>query len=228
MDRHQGAMSMMPDSQKIWNEVQRGLRAFIAKRVADQASVEDMSQEVFLRMQRGFGGLKDQSRLLPWIYQIARHAIIDYYRARDRQPERPVGLASDLETLYPASLPVESAERSGQLRMELAGCLSPMIERLPEGYRQAITLVDLEGLAQHEAAARLGLSVSGMKSRVQRGRHQLRDMLEACCVIALDRRRGVADYDVRNPQAHSCQHHPDCGVCGTGETVSQKTGARDV
>jgi len=85
-----------------------------------------------------------------------------------------------------------------------------MIERLPEDYRQAITLVDLEGMAQHEAAAQLGLSVSGMKSRVQRGRRQLRDMLEACCVIALDRRRGVADYDLRNQQAGSCRNLPGC------------------
>ncbi len=55
-----------------------------------------------------------------------------------------------------------------------------------------------------------GLSVSGMKSRVQRGRRQLRDMLDACCVIALDRRRGVADYDVRNQQDNSCRNRPDC------------------
>jgi RNA polymerase sigma-70 factor (ECF subfamily) len=85
-----------------------------------------------------------------------------------------------------------------------------MIERLSEDYRQAVTLVDLEGLAQQEAAAQLGLSLSGMKSRVQRGRRQLRDMLEACCVIALDRRRGVADYDVRDQQNHSCRDLPDC------------------
>jgi len=210
MDRHQDAMSMTPDSQEIWNEVQSGLRAFIAKRVADEASVEDLSQEVFMRMQRGLGGLKDQSRLLSWIYQIARHAIIDHYRARDRQPDRPAGLPSDLETFHPASLPVESSEGSGQPRRELAGCLRPMIERLPEDYRRAVILVDLEGLAQHEAAARLGLSVSGMKSRVQRGRRQLRDMLEACCVIALDRRRGVADYDLRDRQDSSCRDRPDC------------------
>ena len=197
----------MPDSQNIWNEVQSGLRAFIAKRVADEASVEDLSQEVFMRMQRGLGGLKKESRMLPWIYQIARHAIIDYYRARDRHPERPVGLASELETLQPGSLPVESREDSGRLRRELAGCLRPMIERLSEDYRQAVTLVDLEGLPQHEAAARVGLSVSGMKSRVQRGRRQLRAMLEACCEIALDRRRGVADYDLRD---HSCQDRTDC------------------
>ena len=82
-----------------------------------------------------------------------------------------------------------------------------MIVRLSEDYQQAITLVDLEGMAQHEAAAQLGLSVSGMKSRVQRGRRQLRDMLEACCVIVLDRRGGVADYDLRDPHNNSCQ---DC------------------
>ena len=200
----------MNDSHEIWHEVHQSLRAFIARRVADEASVEDLSQEVFVRMQRGLGGLKHESRLVAWIYQIARHAIIDYYRARNRQPERPVGLASDLESLHPASLPVESSESSGQLRTELAGCLRPMIERLSEDYRQAVTLVDLEGLAQHEAAARLGLSVSGMKSRVQRGRRQLRDMLEACCVIALDRRRGVAGYDLRDQQNHSCRNIPGC------------------
>jgi RNA polymerase sigma-70 factor (ECF subfamily) len=161
-------------------------------------------------MQRGLGGLKHENRLVAWIFQIARNAIIDYYRARNRQPEWPVGLASDLESLHPSSLPVESSESSGQLRTELAGCLRPMIERLSEDYRQAVTLVDLEGLAQHEAAARLGLSVSGMKSRVQRGRRQLRDMLEACCVIALDRRRGVAGYDLRDQQNHSCRNIPGC------------------
>jgi RNA polymerase sigma-70 factor (ECF subfamily) len=200
----------MNDPHKIWREVHQGLRAFIAKRVVDEAAAEDLSQEVFVRMQRGLSGLKKESRLVPWIYQIARHAIIDYYRARNRQPERPVGLASDLESLHPASLLVESSEGSGQLRRELAGCLRPMIERLSEDYRQAVTLVDLEGLAQHEAAARLGLSVSGMKSRIQRGRRQLRDMLEAFCVIALDRRRGVADYDVRDQQNHSCRDLPGC------------------
>jgi RNA polymerase sigma-70 factor (ECF subfamily) len=203
-------MRMILDSQNIWNEVQSGLRAFIAKRVADEASVEDLLQEVFLRMQRGLGGLKDHSRLLPWIYQIARHAIIDYYHARDRQAERPVGLASDLETFHSASLPLESSQGSSQHRRELAGCLRPMIERLSDDYRQAVTLVDLEGVAQHEAAELLGLSVSGMKSRVQRGGRQLRDMLEDCCVIALDRRRGVADYELRYQRDDSCRDRSGC------------------
>lgn len=201
---------MTPDSQHIWNEVQGGLRAFIGKRVADQAAVEDLAQEIFIRMQRGLGGLKDQSRLLPWIYRIARHAIVDHYRARDRQPDLPVGLAGELETLQPVSPRGDLSEDAGLLRRELAGCLRPMIERLSEDYREAITLVDLDGLPQHEAAVRLGLSVSGMKSRVQRGRRQLREMLEACCAIALDRRRGLADYEVRDRQDGSCRSRSGC------------------
>ncbi len=111
-----------------------------------------------------------------------------------------------------------SSEDSGQLHTELAGCLRPMIERLSGEYRQAVVLVDLEGLTHQEAAAQLGLSLSGMKSRVQRGRRQLKEMLEACCTIELDRRRGVVDYDLRNQQDSSCRDRPECGVRDTRET----------
>ena len=79
-----------------------------------------------------------------------------------------------------------------------------MIEQLSEDYRQAVTLVDLEGLTQRAAAVQLGLSLSEMKSRVQRGRRQLKRMLEACCTIELDRRRGVTAYDVRDQKCNSC------------------------
>jgi RNA polymerase sigma-70 factor (ECF subfamily) len=85
-----------------------------------------------------------------------------------------------------------------------------MIERLSGEYRQAVILVDLEGIAQQEAAAQLGLSLSGMKSRVQRGRRQLKGMLEDCCTIELDRRHGVVDFDLRNQQDNSCRDRPGC------------------
>lgn len=210
MERHQDGMSMIPDSQNIWSEVQSGLRAFIARRVADEAVVEDLLQEVFVRMQRGLGGLKRESRLVSWIYQIARHAIIDYYRAPGRRREIPAGLAADLEAYQSSSTMTTASEDSGQLRTELAGCLRPMIEHLSVEYRQAVILVDLEGIAQQEAAVQLGLSLSGMKSRVQRGRRQLKGMLEDCCTIEFDRRRGVVDFDLRNQQDNSCRDRPGC------------------
>ena len=201
---------MEADAEEIWQQIHHGLRAFIAKRVANEAVVDDIVQDVWIKMQRGLDGLKDQSRLISWIYQIARHAIIDHYRASGRRREMPAGLAADLEAHQSPSTRTTASEDSGQLRTELAGCLRPMIERLSGEYRQAVILVDLEGLVQQEAAAHLGLSLSGMKSRVQRGRRQLKEMLEACCTIELDRRRGVADYDVRDQQDDSCRDRPNC------------------
>ena len=185
-------------AQKMWQDTHTGLRAFIAKRVANEAEADDIVQEVWLKIQRGLDGLQDQSRLISWIYQIARHAIIDHYRVPRRRREMPAGLAADLESYQTLPTRQTMREEPGLLRAELAGCLRPMIERLPEEYRQAVTLVDLEGLTQQEAAAQLGLSLSGMKSRVQRGRRQLKGMLDACCTIELDRRRGVIDYEVRD------------------------------
>ena len=193
---------MARDVTDIWQQVHDGLRAFVSKRVANEAEVEDILQEVFLRMHRKLDSLKDPSRIVSWLFQITRHAIIDHYRTPARKRETATGLAGDLEAAYP--VPSPAFEDSGRLRTELAGCLRPMIERLSADYRQAVTLVELDGLTQQAAAKRLNLSVSGMKSRVQRGRGQLKRMLDECCVIELDRRRGVVDYAVRDAGKNSC------------------------
>ena len=210
MDMNGGGIDMEAHVQEMWQDIHVALRAFIVKRVANEAEADDIVQDVWLKMQRGFDGLKDQNRLISWIYQIARHAIIDHYRAPDRRREMPAGLAADLEVYQSSSSRQTAAEDSGQLRTELACCLRPMIEQLSEDYRQAVTLVDLEGLTQQEAATQLGLSLSGMKSRVQRGRRQLKAILETCCTIELDRRRGVTGYDMQDQQAHSCRDKSDC------------------
>jgi RNA polymerase sigma-70 factor (ECF subfamily) len=191
---------------EIWEQVHNGLRAFIAKRIADEAEVDDILQEVFLRMHRGIDALKDPQRVVSWIYQITRHAIIDHYRAPERRREMPAGLAADMEAAgtAPATSDVGDSKDSGEHRAELAGCLRPMIDRLDKGYREALILVELEGLTQEAAAKRIGLSLSGMKSRVQRGRRQLKRKLSDCCLIELDQRNGVADYTLRDPKQSSC------------------------
>jgi RNA polymerase sigma-70 factor (ECF subfamily) len=210
MDTNGRRDGMKADAQEMWQHIHSGLRSFIVKQVANEAEADDIVQDVWLKMQRGLGGLKDQNRLISWIYQIARHAIIDHYRAPDRRREMPAGLAADLEAYQSSSSRQTVPEDSGQLRTELAGCLRPMIEQLSEDYRQAVTLVDLEGFTQQEAATQLGLSLSGMKSRVQRGRRQLKAVLETCCTIELDRRRGVTDYEVRDQQDKSCRDRRHC------------------
>ncbi len=207
METH-GEMTVMPGTgTEVRQEMYDRLRAFIARRVSNQAEVEDITQEVFLRIHRRIEGLKDPHRLLSWVYQITRRVIIDHYRASAGRRELPAGLAADMEMTVrtAAALIVDGQADSGRLRGELAGCLSPMLNRLSKESRDAIMLVDLEGLTHQVAAQRLGLSLSGMKSRVQRGRRQLKQMLNDCCLIELDGRRAVVDYDLRDPADNPCR-----------------------
>lgn len=170
----------------IWTAFAEPLRRFIRRRVRDDADVDDLLQVIFGKIHAGLGGLADSERLPAWIFQIARRALIDHFRSRASAPEfvgLPEGLADGSEP--PAAL------------NELAECVRPMIDRLPEPYRQALALTELEGRTQRELADALGLSLSGAKSRVQRGREQLKTLLLACCHVEVDRRGSVVDYEPR-------------------------------
>jgi RNA polymerase sigma-70 factor (ECF subfamily) len=197
----------------IWREMHDRLRTFIATRVSNEAEVDDIVQEVFLRVHRRLGQLRHTDRIVAWIFQIARHVIVDYYRAPQRNREVPVGLADALEAAFSASDDRKldhaddqaSVTGSGQFHLELAACLRPMLDRLSKEYREAITLVELNGLTHQAAAKQLGLSASGMKSRVQRGRRQLKQMLDDCCLIELDQRGGVIAYEARDADCDPCR-----------------------
>ncbi len=185
----------------VWMEVRGRLRAFIAARVANDATVDDLLQDVFLTMHEKIDQVQDARRLASWLFTVTRHAIIDYYRTPHRNREFPIGLATDVEEYLADAAP---PEQENEPPRQLVGCLRPMVERLAPEYREAITLVELEGLTQQAAATKLGLSLSGMKSRVQRGRAQLKVMLQDCCVIQLDSRRGVAEAEPRDGSTNPC------------------------
>jgi RNA polymerase sigma-70 factor (ECF subfamily) len=147
-------------------------------------------QDLFLRMQRGLPQLREEERFGPWVYQVARSAIAEHQRQAARHPVHTGQVA---EVALELDLDDSAAER------ELATCLTLFVASLPSPYAEALTLTELEGRTQAEAAALLGISLSGMKSRVQRGRAQLREAFEACCRIALDARGRVI----------SCEPRPD-------------------
>jgi len=210
MDIHGGEAIMTTKTEELWQLVHDGLRAFIAKRVNDQTYVDDILQDVFVSVHQHIDSVNDPGRLVSWIYQVTRNAIIDYYRKPGRQREIPAGLGSDIEESRdkPAGVGNTPGDDAGELRAELAGCLRPMIERLSQDCRDAITLVEFDGLTQQVAAKRMGISLSGMKSRVQRGRTQLKQLLDECCLIQLDRRGGVREFEVRDTGCDPCQSQP--------------------
>lgn len=190
------------DTQQIWSEFSERLHAFIRRRVDSAADAEDILQEVFLRIHRHAGSLERQERLVSWLYQVTRNAITDYYRAPVRRRELPAGASADLEQV--AGPDWAWSEAFAQAGRELAHCLRPMLSRLPPHYREAVTLIDLDGVSQQDAASQAGLSLSGMKSRVQRGRRALAELMRDCCRMETDTAGRIMAYHLRDPGCGSC------------------------
>lgn len=206
---------MAAASELPWEELHGNLRAFIGRRVRNQADVDDLVQRVLLQIVKGLGSLRDAERLHAWVYRAARNVIVDHYRSSATRREMASGGASAFargasadRAAEESAIPAPSDDDEGAALQELAACLMPMLRQLPPAYREAVTLADLEGMNQADAAERAGVSVSGMKSRIQRGRRQLKAILEECCRVDLDRRGAIVGYEPRHPD--SCK----CGSCG--------------
>jgi RNA polymerase sigma-70 factor (ECF subfamily) len=185
-----------PEAREAWPELAARLRPFVARRLPREADVDDVLHDVLLRVQRGQGALRDDQRFGPWVYRVARSVVIDHLRAAARRPQG--GASLDVLDEVAAAPPEGHDDRAAAAA--LAARVPAFVAALPAPYREALTLTELEGLTQAEAAARLGVSWSGMKSRVQRGRVQLRAALEACCAIERDVRGKVVGFE-RRPDA---------------------------
>lgn len=191
--------SVAPSTDTAWAELHANIRGFVARRMRQPADVDDVVQQVFLRVHKALPTLRDAEKLHAWVYQTTRRAIADHYRAPIQRREVPAGDAIDV---VPEDRAIDEPEESA-LR-DLAACLRPLIGTLAAADQEALQLVEFDRCTQVEAAERLGISVSGMKSRVQRARLHLRSALDECCRIALDRRGGVRDYEPRGDQCGSC------------------------
>jgi len=183
------------DAPAPWQDVAARLRPFIARRVSP-TEIDDVMQDVFIRMQRGLPTLREEDRFTSWLFQIARSSVAEHMRTRARHPIADPDADADQ--------PAEPSDDDREAARELSGCVSLFVAQLPSPYREAVTLVELEGLTMREAAEMAGISVSGMKSRVQRGREQLRTLFDNCCEIALDARGKPTDFTPRVQPCKSC------------------------
>lgn len=185
---------IQPTARGAWQELEGQLRPFVARRLSESADVDDVLQDIYLRIQTGVAELRDSDRFGTWVYRVARSALADHGRSRARHP-LPLGAPGEPEATTPSSHAPEDGD--GSAEQGLAQNIAVFVAALPSPYREAITLTELQGMSQKDAADMLGISLSGMKSRVQRGRQQIRAMLQACCEIALDARGRVLSYDRR-------------------------------
>lgn len=219
------------EARGAWRQLELRLRPYVARRVSASADIDDVLQEVFARIHRGLGQLRSDERFGAWVYRIAERAILDNARATTRLINRETA-AIEPE----AELAISTQEDAGLIPAIAEQCIAQFVARLPSPYREAITLTELEGLTQKQAAELLGLSLSGMKSRVQRGREKIRSMFEECCDISFDCRGrvircaarpiGEVPEDCRAAAAAWAAEHGTCaptktsGESGTGYSQS--------
>ncbi|MDH7605449.1 MAG: RNA polymerase sigma factor SigZ [Melioribacter sp.] len=189
-------------TEELYKKFSKKLKLFIGKRVSNQIEINDILHEVFIKIHNNIVTLKNSEKLESWIYQITRNTIIDYYRSNKTEKE-VISFEEDNNA-------VNKGNEEGVLKFieenphkRIAKGLKEFIDQLPGIYKEAIKLIEYEGLTQRQMAERLEISLSNAKSRVQRGRKILKELLMQCCHFDFDKYGTIIDYH----EIHCCCCH---------------------
>lgn len=177
------------DFADVFSEYQRPIYNYLLRMTQNQTEAEDLTQETFIRVQRGLPTFRGEASVTTWIYRIATNASLDHFRrGATRQAKAALSLEeteSDREWVpnETASSPEQVAAQS-----EMSDCVQRFIWRLPPSYRTVLILHDLQGLKNRQIADVLDCSLDTVKIRLHRARKKLRASLDAGCDFAHDER----------------------------------------
>lgn len=172
---------MNNEIQIIWKDLCQELYVFINSKVKDDEISKDILQETFLKAHINIQKLKDSSKLISWIYQIARNNINDYFRKKKPTIQIDhIELAIEQEPSY----------------RNLVNCIKNKIKQLPEKYEEAMVLTTFKNLKQTELAEYLGISYSGTKSRVQRAKEKLKELVIECENVETDKKKKIIEHNL--------------------------------
>lgn len=177
----------------IWLKFENKLRAFTMSKVHDKSVTDDILQELFIKIHANIDKVKDETKIQSWIYQICRNLIVDYFRGQSKNRY--------------AEFPIPSLDDENDTDEVVSDALEDMVKMmgdLPPEYCEALCLTELGNLSQKEYAEKINISYSGAKSRVQRARKMLKDMLMKCCHYEFDKYGTVIDIHPVN----CCCCHP--------------------
>lgn len=175
----------------VWQAYSNSLRVMLRSKISDPDDVEDLLQEILIKTHRNIGTLRAQDKLKPWLFQMANHTVIDFYRKRGKAQ------SIDADDLW-------YAQDQPDVEQQLSDCILPFVQSLPPKTAALLQAIDIEGRSQKDYAAELGMSYSALKSRVQRGRLKLRETFEQCFHLELDRQGRVVEYRVKPGQCGGC------------------------
>lgn len=175
----------------VYDEFNEKIRRYV-ERMVGKDGAEDLTQEVFMKVNKGLEGFKGESSLSTWIYRIATNAARDKLKSRSfREDSSKVRLTEpDEETQEDdGSICTEekslSAEREA-IRNEMNECIREFVDKLDENYRTVIILSELKELKNQDIADILGVSLDSVKIRLHRARVKLKKVFEAGCEFYRD------------------------------------------
>ncbi|MFA6767490.1 MAG: RNA polymerase sigma factor SigZ [Parabacteroides sp.] len=173
---------MATEIQDIWNEFYNELKSYVTKIIHNEMDTDDIMQEVFVKVIHNIDKIKKSTNLQQYLYAIVRNTLFDY--------QRKYSQSSDC--YIPETLENEEYQ---SLNPIISDRLKTFIDMLPEKYREALIYSEIRGLSQKALAAKLNISYSGAKSRVQRGREKLKEQLLACCAFEHDKYGNIMDVE---------------------------------
>jgi RNA polymerase sigma-70 factor, ECF subfamily len=153
-------------------------------RLAGEAEAEDLTQEIFIKVNQALGTFRGEAQLSTWIYRVATNAVIDRTRTATFRQEAEQSEFDDLDEAEPIEARNAEAPPSleqQRMRQEMIECFIGFLEHLPIDYRSVFVLSDLEGITNREIADILGVSVETVKIRLHRGRAKLFQELKGHC-----------------------------------------------
>lgn len=177
--------------EKIWTAIHGKLYGFIFKYVNNDDDVNDIIQDTFIKVKTNIDKLKNPSKLESWIFQIARNTMQDYFRQQNKSTSFNDNRSDILMEMATSDEGDSTIISQTQMFSDYAGLV---ISQLPENYEVAVRRVDIEGKSTKQLAEELNISVSGAKSRVQRGRKMVKEIVLKCCDVKTDRYGNILDY----------------------------------
>jgi RNA polymerase sigma-70 factor, ECF subfamily len=183
-----------PDFRIIHDEFRPRILRYLT-RLVGEGEAEDLTQEVFVKIDRGLKSFRGESQVSTWVYRIATNAALDRLRgphARERQGKQasvpPVEEAGEEILTDDQKAPAEQKI----IRKEMNGCIREIVDTLPANYRSVIVLSEMEGLKDAQIAEVLGIRLQTAKMRLHRGRVLLKKELSTACVFYRDERNELA------------------------------------
>ncbi len=183
----------MQNTSQIWNDFSESLNRYIYSYVKDTSIADDLLQETFIKIHLNLDKIKNVKSLKSWIYRIAHNIVMDYFKKQSK-------IKDDFIIENYSEVEEENTEHSHK------DCLKPLINNLLDIYKEALMLSEINGLKQNEVAKKLNISLSGAKSRIQRGRKLLKNGFIDCCNFKLNESGYLYGSETTKDECKVCNH----------------------